>query len=529
LNSTERLGVHELDTSRAVRDTLSLARAKGVTFWSENGKLHYSAPRGSLSPAELEKLRAFRTEIVASLRDYGSAAADEARLGPQRHSGRAPLTFSQLWYWSIFQLGKRPSLRGTSHASRLIGPLNVDALQRSFSEIVWHHQALRTRILLVEGAPEQRVDDAARFELSIDDLTSTSESERASRVMQIIEQEVTEPVNLAQGPLFSARLLQLRADEHVLIVAMDHMISDAFSLGLTLRDLFAAYAQILARDTVSFPTMGVQYADYAIWQSKEESSWLDRHGSYWRERLAICDMGRFPVDAVAQATGRCGVDTLPILIGRDLRKGLSHWCRQQGTTVAMAVLTAYVALLARWCNSSELAIQYQTNGRTSPKVLNTIGYFASLLCLRVELLDDDDDDFIRLLSRVTKECSDAYERTDCSYMATQISLGKFARNSIFNWIPEEPKIAAPDLNRSGHSITADPIEFLNPELRNLEWNNDPEILLFDHGETISGHLYFPTNRFSAAIMARFGRNIMVFVRALVEAPGQSIKDIALVK
>lgn len=513
-------------TSRSVQEALADARSKGVIFWLGDGRLHYSAPKGVLSPEEISTLSGYRAEIIATLqRTALDAAAQEARLVPRRDMHRAPMTFSQLWYWDAFQLGKRPSLRGTSHASRLAGRLEVDALQRSFQAIINRHESLRTRIVTVDGVPEQRVDPQGRSELAIESLESVCDGEREILAKEAIEREVTESIDIAADSLFSGRLLRLREDEHVLILAMDHMISDAFSIEILLRDFFTAYSQAVAGEPFSFPIIDVQYADYATWQRKEQDTWSERDGSYWKERLLNCNRWRFPVDIAARDAGCCGVVTIPIYIGKELTYELRELCRRQATTVAMAVLTAYAALLLRWCNSSETLIQYQTNGRASSKVQNTMGYFASLLCLHVRLAVNDD--FTRLLSQVTGECSEAYEHGDNSYMATQVLRPEFARNSIFNWIPHEPRIAASKLDNSEQPITAQPIQFLNPALRTLEWDSDPEILLFDGGASIAGHLYFPRNRFSVPLMERFARNILNFLQVMVKEPERHISKIAL--
>jgi len=51
----------------------------------------------------------------------------------------------------------------------------------------------------------------------------------------------------------------------------------------------------------------------------------------------------------------------------------------------MVVSTAYVALVLRWCNASAGIFQYVTDGRNRPEFEETIGYFASMLYLRVIL------------------------------------------------------------------------------------------------------------------------------------------------
>jgi len=63
--------------------------------------------------------------------------------------------------------------------------------------------------------------------------------------------------------------------------------------------------------------------------------------------------------------------------------------------------------------------------------------------------------------------------------------------------------------------------------RNLERDNDPQLLLYDIDNEIAGSMLFPLNRFSIESMERFSRNILEFLSALVRNPEQHVKDIVL--
>jgi non-ribosomal peptide synthetase component F len=191
----------------------------------------------------------------------------------------------------------------------------------------------------------------------------------------------------------------------------------------------------------------------------------------------------------------------------------------------MSVFTAYVGLVLRWCNASEGVIQYVTDGRVSPKIENTIGFFASVLYLRIELLEDAS--FVNLMNLVTDEYCKAYEHADFSYMEAQVPPPEFARNSCFNWVPQGAKIELSDSGGSEGAITCSPLTFAHPMLKNLERDNEPVILLFDTDDEIVGDVCFPLNRFSIDTMERFGRNLLVFIRALLRQPDDRVKDILL--
>lgn len=512
----------------SITDVLGYVRKKGVRFWSENGQLHYKAPKGVLTQEEVERLRVSRGQIIALLERATAAEAAEPRLEPRPRLDRAPLAFSQLAHWHLHELSTRRAIRQIASATRLHGRLNIDALQKSVSEIVRRHDALRTRIVVCDGIPEQEIAASGDCELTVDDLTALAGSYREVEAHRRIEQLILEPIDVAVDPLLGIRLLRLRDDEHVLIVVMEHMISDGASRSIILRDLFTAYMQALKGGSFSLPAIPVQFADYAVWQRKTQNAWIEKHGAYWHEHLRGCQRLRFPEDRNSRIATHLGWGTVSLHIGKELKAELREWCRLRRTTLVMSVFTAYVGLVLRWCNVSEAVIQYQSDGRVSPKIENAIGFFASVLYLRIELLEDDN--FVDLMNRVTEEYCKAYEHADFYYMAAQVPPAEFTRNTVFNWIPQGSKTDLSGLDGSEDAISCTPVSFVHPMLRKLELNLDyePSIRLCDTDEAIVGDVHFPLSRFSIHTMERFGRNFLMLIRTLLRQPEGRVKDILLV-
>jgi hypothetical protein len=500
-------------------------RRKGVRLWAENGQLHYRAPKGALTPKEMQLLKGSTRQIAALLeRDAEGQGSTGAESHPAPHI--CPLSFSQAAHWNLYELSGRRSLRQLASATRLQGRLNITALRMSLAEVVRHHEALRTRIVMCNGAPAQEILPTVDCELKVEDLTTLSERFQKVEINRIIEYLILKPIDVAVAPLFVVRLLRLCQDEHVLIVAMEHMISDAFSLGILLRDLFTAYIQAVKGNPISLPPVQVQFSDYAVWQRSAQTSWIEKHGKYWNERLKGFQRLRFPVDDFLPTSPCLGWGGVRLQIDESLKAELSQWCRLRQTTLVMGVFTAYVGLLLRWCNVSEALIQYQTDGRFSPKLLNTIGYFASVLYLRIKLLESDR--FVDLLNQVINEFFKAYEHADSSYVEAQIPRPDFTRNSSFNWVPQSQQAESLEFVGSENAIVTSAVSFENSMLRNVERDTEPMVLLYDADRGVAGSIYFPQNRFSAATIERFGRNFQKFIGTLLRQPEGRVTAIPLV-
>jgi hypothetical protein len=348
---------------------------------------------------------------------------------------------------------------------------------------------------------------------------------REAEVSSIIDRLRFEPIDVTVDTLFEVRLAKLADDEYVLIVAMEHIISDAVSVSIFLRDFLAIYLYRLHGEATSLPAIPVQFADYAIDQGDSRSAWIETHGAYWHERLKGCHRLRFPGDGGLPTASRGDWGTIPIQIGADLKAELADWCRSRRTTLVTTVFTAYVGLVLRWCNVSDTVIRYQTSGRLTSKVQNTIGYFASVLHLRLQL--HETDSFIDLAERVTKEYCTAYEHADSSFLDAQEPPADFTRNTCFNWVPQEPRTVFPEPQAVDGTVVASPAHFAKPGMKNYRRDNEPLLLLYDTDTEISGGVHFPLDRISPQMMQRFSNNFLNFLKTLLVRPEQRVRDVLL--
>jgi len=493
-------------------EVIECFRKKSVALWVENGRLRYSGPKGMLSVDDIERLQKSKAQIIARLSAESDAARPEPRLLPRKQRNAAPATFSQLAHWNLYELEERRAIRTVSFAVRLVGVLDTGALRSSLARLVNRHDALRTRIVIRTGVPTQEIAEAMNCELEIVDAAGEEAIQRH------IEQFILQPVDVTKDPLFSARLLRLRDKTHVLVVVMEHMIADGYSLGIVSRDLFSMYEAIVSDGDAALPQVELQFSDYACWQQSTQLAWIQEQLPYWRSRLKDSGRVRFPQDVQAEGLPYLGRGSVTIHIDRELKSALMEWCRAQRTTLVMALFAAYVATVLRWCMADDAVFQYQTNGRFSSAIENTVGYFASVLYLRLQLREGDR--FADLVKRCTYEYCQANEHADFSYLAAQLPRPDFMRNTVFNWIPESTP------RRTG-SLQYSPIRFVFPAPADFELDREPFALFTDLGSEIVADIYFSRNRFSEHSMRRFGCNLVQILSTIVKQPDQCLQAIPL--
>ncbi|MBX9918180.1 MAG: hypothetical protein K2Y07_13285, partial [Nitrosomonas sp.] len=190
----------------------------------------------------------------------------------QLNAESIPLSYAQQRHWFLWQLEPQSTAYHLSAALRLSGELDVAALQTSFRILVQRHESLRTVCRVnAHGQAQQVIEAAGDFALQTIDLSDLQLDSRQQRAVQEAEQIITTPFDLTQGPLLRVAVIRLDAQEHHLIVAMHHIISDAWSNRIIIDELAACYRACLMGEPPQLPALPVQYADYAVWQR----NWLE--------------------------------------------------------------------------------------------------------------------------------------------------------------------------------------------------------------------------------------------------------------
>ncbi|HEU4559344.1 MAG TPA: amino acid adenylation domain-containing protein, partial [Longimicrobium sp.] len=97
---------------------------------------------------------------------------------PAGRAGALPLSFAQERLWFLDRLEPGSTTYNLGAARRLGGALDEAALERSLSEVVRRHEALRTTFMEVDGSPVQVIAPFAGFALPVEELSALGDSDR---------------------------------------------------------------------------------------------------------------------------------------------------------------------------------------------------------------------------------------------------------------------------------------------------------------------------------------------------------------
>ncbi|MEV6785889.1 condensation domain-containing protein, partial [Streptomyces sp. NPDC051098] len=202
-----------------------------------------------------------------------------------REPSPAPLSHAQRRMWLMDRLGQGGSLYSVPFATRLRGPLDVDALAVALTGLVRRHHVLRTRY-------GQQGDEAYQEVLAAPDAMEVVVVESDGDGLPVLTEEAGRPFDLSAGPLPRALVVRHGPQDHTVMLTFHHISIDGGSLETVADELSQLYAEAVDERPHTRPDPP-QYADFA----RREHAAAERLGEgldHWVRRLAGATPVRLP-------------------------------------------------------------------------------------------------------------------------------------------------------------------------------------------------------------------------------------------
>ena len=197
-----------------------------------------------------------------------------------------PLSFAQESLWFLDQLKSDTASYNIPIKLRLAGELDENVLVRSLTEVVRRHEILRTCFRTVAGRPIQVIAAPPTLSVPVVDLTKVPKDAREEEAARLCREQAERPFALDRDLMLRSALFRLGKAEHILLLNLHHIASDAWSLEILLRELgtiYEAFSKGLASPLQELP---VQYADFAAWQRRRLTDEVyARQLQYWKGQL----------------------------------------------------------------------------------------------------------------------------------------------------------------------------------------------------------------------------------------------------
>lgn len=297
---------------------------------------------------------------------------------------------------------------------RLYGPLDPSVLEHALNEIVRRHDALRLHIFPNLAVPpferQKKLSLFARTGIAPSGMYLQSVAENPGRLVvrsvvrspdpsvrdrgyqKIVEEDMALPFE--GPPLMRASLVTMGAEEHLLLITVDHMVSDRWSLRLIQEELAALYASSVSPGRKDVPTPAVSYPDFVACQFR----WLQTEAShatasYWRDQWSRFAAARIGFDDVPfvlppPKDGSVSFERVRRNLDDRLARALRGLARELGVTLYMTLLSSYAVLLGHYTGKTLLAIWSNFANRKHLQIRRAVGFFSTIHLVGIDLTAD---------------------------------------------------------------------------------------------------------------------------------------------
>ncbi|MCO7190826.1 non-ribosomal peptide synthetase [Pseudoalteromonas sp. XMcav2-N-2] len=449
-----------------------------------------------LSQAHRQACQALNS--VAGIKDFYQATSIAQQTSlllaqpgqPQTSSWSAPTTDTQRFarpslsaerLWFVEQHEGAQARYNIPIALRIQGALDSDKLTACLNQVAARHEILRTAFRIEEG--ELTTHLVTPPKLQVEHLCVTEFDDEAQRLKAAADvyqsQLLTTCFDLSQPPLLRCALIELGNEDHVLALVFHHIVADASSGALFLRELTELWQQPDLQ-TTHWPQAG-RYSDYA----RMQHAWLQspacaRQQTFWHDYLNEAQALAFPVAGVVDAGDRAGT------VRREIPTSLSTAMKQLAVRLQvsenMLYLASFQVLLWHYSRQSRFVIGLPASERKEAQQY-TLGFFINTLPLLAEV--DPQQSFTALAGQVKEHCLSVLEHADLPYHHILQSSEGAATGAkrdlvqvLFSWVQAQPDIQLPGLDMAPFAVDAQQAKF--PLTMNVLAGNDRVELCFEY-------------------------------------------------
>ncbi|WP_434064015.1 amino acid adenylation domain-containing protein, partial [Pseudomonas aeruginosa] len=433
-----------------------------------------------------------------------------------------PLSYAQERQWFLWQLEPESSAYHIPTALRLRGRLDIASLQRSFAALVERHESLRTRIARMGDEWVQVVSADVSLALEVEVQRGLDEQ----RLLERVEAEIARPFDLEQGPLLRVTLLEVDADEHVLVMVQHHIVSDGWSMQLMVEELVQLYAGYSQGLDVVLPALPIQYADYALWQrSWMEAGEKERQLAYWTGLLGgEQPVLELPFDRPRPVRQSHRGAQFILELDIDLSQALRRVAQQEGATAFALLLASFQALLYRYSGQADIRVGVPIANRNRVETERLIGFFVNTQVLKADL--DGRMGFDELLAQARQRALEAQAHQDLPFEQLVEALQperSLSHNPLFQVLFNYQSEA----RGNGQAFRFDELQMESVQFDSRTAQFDLTLDLTDEEQRFCAVFDYATDLFDASTVERLAGHWRNLLRGIVANPRQRLGELPL--
>jgi pyochelin synthetase len=359
------------------KDVIDYYSEKGISLWTDGGKLRYKAPQAILSNDDIALLKKYKSLII----DYLENNHDEIIINIKDRFDYFPMTDVQ----TAYMLGRKDTFKYGNVACHIYLELKYDELDCEKVNNIWNELILKhdmLRVVINENGYQQVLKSVPELNISCINLIDDNEEER--KEFNNIRKEMSNRIYpLGKWPMFDIAISK-HGDGDLLHLSMEFLIADWTSILM----LLSQFEGLYYKKGYSIPEVELTFRDYILAERKlKESKKYINDKEYWMNRISD-----FPVAPSLPTIRQTDSNDKPVFKRRFLEMSLDRWNKfknnalASGVTPTVAVLAVYSSIIERWSSNKEFCINLTVLNRLPlhEDINKVIGDFTTVNLLAID-------------------------------------------------------------------------------------------------------------------------------------------------
>jgi amino acid adenylation domain-containing protein len=463
----------------------------------------------------------FKTPTIRGQAEYIRNAGENKYLPiePAKKMPYYALSSAQERLYILHQMEKKGTVYNLPQIVELQGNPEKERLEETFGKIIQRHEILRTSFEMIEGKVKQKIHEKVEFEIEYYDLGTGEIAAPKSIIKNFIR-----PFDLSKIPLIRAGLIRTGEKKHILMLDMHHIISDAASQKILIKDFVALYSGL------QLPPLSLQYKDYSSWQHVEkEKDAMKSQQEYWLKLFpGESPILNLPIDFSRPTIQNFAGSSFTFEIGNEDTTVLKKMALKKNVTLYILLLAIYNVLLKKICQQEDIVVGTPVSGRRHSDLDQIIGVFINTLVIRN--YPKEEIIFSQFMERVKENTLNAFENQDYPFedLVRKLDLERPSnRNPLFDVMfayqtleTEQIEINAQDNDTAGLKL-----KHYNYESQTSKF--DLILNVLEAGDYLSFTLQYKTTLFKEETIKRLIDYFKEIVSIVISDNDIPIKDISI--
>ncbi len=444
-----------------------------------------------------------------------------------------PLSEGQRALWFLNRLAPKSPAYNLIFSSKITPYVDIPVMEKAFAALFKRHPMLDVTFSDETGHPVQTLRKSRTIDFREHDTSHLNDEE----IKELLVDHANQPFDLKNGPVVRLELFRTTAGSHITLLSMHHIVSDAWSVVLVMRDLMESYFSIKSGGKPKFQRLRHRYSDYVNWQqSLLKGPHQEKMLTFWKDHLrgapTVLDLPtdhpRPPVQTFNGSTHGFKLDDL--LSGK-----VDTLAKENKVTLYSTLLSAFQVLLHRYCNQDDLIVGSPFAGRSIKEFHDLVGYFINPVPLRSRI--EDDPTFKDYLQQVSGSVIGALENQEfpVSHLVDQLKVKRDpSRSPVFQVtfsmerIPgvDEQGIAVFLIGQGGHDFKVGDISVESIDLNLRQAQFEISLVVEEAGGHIYGCWQYNRDLFEPGTIDRLNGLFKQILEEVVVHPEKKISELS---